>query len=68
MNHFIIHARKAVLGGNFSPEYNRKVPPLKYDYVYSLLKDFPDLKFTLNGGVQTFADTKGHLEKGLCFY
>ena len=28
MEHFIVHARKAVLGG-LSPDANRKIPPLK---------------------------------------
>ena len=30
VNHFIVHARKALLGGKFSPADNRKIPPLKY--------------------------------------
>ena len=53
VQHFIIHARKAVLGGKFSPDDNRKIPPLKYHYVYQLVKDFPHLYFTLNGGALT---------------
>lgn len=49
-NHFIIHARKALLSG-LSPAQNRKVPPLKYEYYFALLRDFPELQFTLNGGI-----------------
>ena len=37
VRHFVVHARKAILGG-LSPEQNRKVPPLKYPYVYRLVK------------------------------
>ncbi len=47
---FIIHARKAFLSG-LSPKQNRTVPPLRYDYVYRLKQDFPDLKIVLNGGL-----------------
>ena len=38
VDHFIIHARKALLGGKFSPADNRKI--LKYHFVYQLSKDF----------------------------
>ena len=47
---FIIHARKAWLKG-LSPKQNRDVPPLCYDVVYQIKKDFPDLNISLNGGV-----------------
>lgn len=51
VEHFIIHARIAILDPEFSPKNNRNIPPLKYDVVYQLIQDFPHLKFTLNGGV-----------------
>jgi len=47
---FIAHARNAVLKG-LSPKENREIPPLKYDYVYRLKKDFPDLEIVINGGI-----------------
>jgi tRNA-dihydrouridine synthase A len=47
---FIAHARNAVLKG-LSPKENREIPPLKYEYVYRLKKDFPALEFVLNGGL-----------------
>jgi tRNA-dihydrouridine synthase A len=47
---FIAHARNAVLKG-LSPKENREVPPLKYEYVYRLKRDFPALEFVLNGGI-----------------
>lgn len=46
---FIVHARKAVLGG-FSPKDNREVPPLRYDVVRRLRADFPQLTLVVNGG------------------
>lgn len=48
--HFIIHSRKAWLNG-LSPAQNRSVPPLSYDRVRDLCCSFPDLHFSLNGGV-----------------
>ena len=47
---FIVHARNAVLKG-LSPKENREVPPLKYEYVFRLKRDFPALEIVLNGGV-----------------
>ena len=58
--HFIVHARKAWLTG-LSPKENRTIPPLNYPWVYQLKKDFPKLKFTINGGIETCQDIEGHL-------
>lgn len=60
VQHFIVHARKAILGG-LSPAQNRSIPPLKHDYVYRLVKDFPEVDFTLNGGINTYEEVKGYL-------
>src|SRR5438552_2562408 len=57
---FIVHARNAVLKG-LSPKENREVPPLKYDYVYRLKADFPELEIVINGGINTWADITNHL-------
>lgn len=46
---FIIHARKALLSG-LSPRQNREIPPLDYDTIYQIKKDFPDLEIVINGG------------------
>ena len=64
VEHFIIHARKAILDKNFSPDDNRKIPPLKYDYVYQLVREFPELNFTINGGILNFEDIQTHLQHG----
>ena len=47
---FIVHARNAVLKG-LSPKQNREVPPLRYQIVQRLKRDFPALVFVLNGGL-----------------
>ncbi|HWQ37755.1 MAG TPA: tRNA dihydrouridine(20/20a) synthase DusA, partial [Burkholderiales bacterium] len=47
---FIVHARNAVLKG-LSPRENRQIPPLKYDYVFRLKRDFPELQIVINGGL-----------------
>jgi len=46
---FIIHARKAWLKG-LSPKENRETPPLQYETVYQLKKDYPQLEIVINGG------------------
>ena len=60
--HFIVHARKAWLRG-LSPKENRTIPPLNYPWVYQLKKDFPKLKFTINGGIENCQDIAGHLDQ-----
>ena len=47
---FIVHARNAVLKG-LSPKENREVPPLRYDVVHRLKRDFPALTIITNGGL-----------------
>ena len=59
---FIIHARKAMLG-KFTPKQNLNIPPLKYDYVYNLKKDFPDDEIIINGGITDVDQVKQHLKK-----
>jgi tRNA-dihydrouridine synthase A len=57
---FIVHARIAHLNG-LSPAENRTVPPLRYDWVYRLKQDFPQLTFVLNGGVRALEEAQMHL-------
>lgn len=52
---FIVHARNAWLQG-LSPRENREIPPLRYDVVKRLKRDFPHLTFVVNGGLRTTAD------------
>ena len=49
VRHFVVHARKAILG--LSTAGNREVPPLRHDWVLRLAREFPHLSFDLNGGV-----------------
>lgn len=58
---FIIHARKAWLSG-LNPRQNRSVPPLRYEVVYQLAKDFPALNFVINGGIATTEAVAEHLQ------
>ncbi len=60
-NDFIIHARKAWLKG-LSPKQNRDIPPLCYDIVYQIKKDFPHLNISLNGGVTSLASVNDILQ------
>jgi tRNA-dihydrouridine synthase A len=49
---FIVHARNAWLQG-ISPKENRELPPLRYELVHQLKREFPHLTIVLNGGVKT---------------
>jgi tRNA-dihydrouridine synthase A len=57
---FIVHARKAWLQG-LSPKQNREVPPLQYDAVHTLKRDFPSLEFVINGGFRTLEQAAAQL-------
>ncbi len=59
---FIIHARKAILKG-LSPNENRMIPPLKYDFVHTIKKDFPEFEIIINGGIQNLDEAITQLEK-----
>jgi tRNA-dihydrouridine synthase A len=49
---FIVHARNAWLQG-LSPKANREVPPLRIERVHRLKREFPELRFVVNGGFTT---------------
>ena len=57
----IIHARNAILKG-LSPRQNRTIPPLKYDYVYRIKEDFPELEIIINGGIDSLTEANDHLQ------
>lgn len=59
---FILHARKAWLSG-LSPKENRDVPPLNYQRVYDIKKDYPDLHISVNGGIQSLDEVQTHLKQ-----
>ena len=58
---FIVHARKAWLKG-LSPKQNRDVPPLNYELVYQMKREFPELELIINGGIKTLAECSEHLD------
>lgn len=59
--HVIVHARIAWLNG-LSPKQNREIPPLRYEDVYRLKQDFPELFVEINGGIKTLEDIQTHLQ------
>ncbi len=58
---FAVHARKAWLSG-LSPKENREVPPLRYEQVYRLKSERPDLRIVINGGIESLAAAQAHLD------
>ena len=58
---YIIHARIAILAG-LDPKQNRSIPPLRYDEVYRVKKDNPDLHIEINGGIKTVEEIDEHLK------
>lgn len=57
---FTVHARKAWLNG-LSPKENREIPPLRYELVYRLKQDFPELEIVINGGIRSLDEAEAHL-------
>ena len=62
VTNFIIHARKAILK-KLTPKQNLSIPPLNYNFVYNIKKDFPKDVIILNGGVDTIDKIQTHLKK-----
>lgn len=58
---FTVHARKAWTKG-LSPKQNRNVPPLRYELVYRLKAERPDLAIEINGGILSPTDARPHLD------
>jgi tRNA-dihydrouridine synthase A len=56
----VVHARKAWLKG-LSPKENREVPPLNYERVYRLKREFPALVVVINGGITSVEAVQAHL-------
>ena len=59
---FLVHARNAWLKG-LSPKENREVPPLRYEMVHRLKRDFPHLTIAVNGGITTERQVSEQLER-----
>ena len=52
-----VHARNAILSG-ISPQANRTIPPLSYEYVARIKRKFPEITFILNGGIDNLFKAK----------
>ncbi len=61
---FTIHARMAWLAG-LSPKQNRDIPPLDYDLVHQIKRDFPQLSIGINGGISSLEQAEMHLQRGV---
>lgn len=59
---FIIHARKAWLKG-LSPKENREIPPLCYETVHQIKKEFSELEIIINGGIDSLPKVAKQLVK-----
>ncbi len=58
---FILHARKAWLKG-LSPKENREIPPLRYEVVHQVKRDFPHLEILINGGFASLDQVERQLD------
>ncbi len=59
---FVVHARIAILAG-LSPKENREIPPLRYEDVYRLKRELPDLEIHINGGIKSINEVAAHWEQ-----
>ena len=60
---FIIHARKAILNG-LNPKENRQIPPIKYDFVNNVRKQFSHLQVCMNGEIKRLESVSGFIDQG----
>jgi len=57
-----VHARNAILSG-ISPQGNRTIPPLSYNFVKKIKKKYPNIIFILNGGINNLDKAENLLEE-----
>ena len=57
INLIYVHARNAILSG-ISPKANRSIPLLDYSFVKKIKIKYPNIKFILNGGIDTISKAK----------
>lgn len=57
----VVHARIAILAG-LSPKENREIPPIRYEEVYRLKREYPNIEIEINGGIKTEEQIKEHLK------
>ncbi len=57
-----VHARNAILSG-ISPQGNRTIPPLSYDFVKRIKNTYPNITFILNGGINNLDKAENLLKE-----
>ncbi|GIR47620.1 MAG: tRNA-dihydrouridine(20/20a) synthase [Alphaproteobacteria bacterium] len=57
-----VHARNAILSG-ISPQGNRTIPPLSYDFVKKIKNKYPNITFILNGGINNLDKAESLLKE-----
>ncbi len=57
-----VHARNAILSG-ISPQGNRTIPPLNYDFVKKIKSQYPKITFILNGGINNLDKAESLLKE-----
>ena len=57
-----VHARNAILNG-ISPQANRTIPPLSYDFVKKIKNKYPNISFILNGGIDNLDKAESLLKE-----
>ena len=57
-----VHARNAILSG-ISPQGNRTIPPLNYDFVTKIKDQYPKITFILNGGINNLDKAESLLKE-----
>ena len=57
-----VHARNAILSG-ISPQGNRTIPPLNYDFVKKIKYRYPNITFILNGGIKDLDEAETLLKE-----
>ncbi len=57
-----VHARNAILNG-ISPQGNRTIPPLNYNFVKKIKSKYPNITFILNGGINNLNEAESLLKE-----
>ena len=57
-----VHARNAILSG-ISPQGNRTIPPLNYNFVKKIKNKYPNITFILNGGINNLDKAESLLKE-----
>lgn len=56
MQEKLIYKYVLLLNQGLNPKENRTIPPLNYQFVYDIKRDFPSLQIIINGGIKTLEE------------